>query len=208
MPFGIEDAKQWLTELDRVYQQERMYLTELDQAIGDGDHGINMARGFSELGKKLETASYEDLGSLFRDAGMVLLSKVGGASGPLYGTAFIKAAGVLKDKQEATIEDLAEAMEEALKGLEMRGKASAGDKTMLDVWIPVAGYLKSRQGNADWQELMSLSKERMEATKDLEAKKGRASYLGQRSIGHIDPGAASSHFLFTELAKSCKGAQL
>jgi len=208
MPFGIEDAKQWLTELDRVYQQERMYLTELDQAIGDGDHGINMARGFSELGKKLETASYEDLGSLFRDAGMVLLSKVGGASGPLYGTAFIKAAGVLKDKQEATIEDLAEAMEEALKGLEMRGKASAGDKTMLDVWIPVAGYLKSRQGNADWQELMSLSKERMEATKDLEAKKGRASYLGQRSIGHIDPGAASSHFLFTELAKSCNGAQL
>lgn len=208
MPFRVEDAKTWLTSLNKVYQQEKMYLTELDQAIGDGDHGINMARGFHELSQKLEAVEYHDLGGLFKDAGMVLLSKVGGASGPLYGTAFLKAAAPLKDKQEVSSVELASALAEALEGLKLRGKASLLDKTMLDVWIPAIEYLQQHEMNVDWDEFIQLSQGKMEGTKELEAKKGRASYLGPRSVGHIDPGAASSKFFFSELAKVCKGAQL
>lgn len=208
MSFTVEQARKWLTNLNKVYQQEKMHLTDLDQAIGDGDHGINMARGFNELANKLDTVEYQDLGSLFKDAGMVLLSKVGGASGPLYGTAFIKAAGSLKDKKDINATEITVALSEALEGLKMRGKAELHDKTMLDVWIPAVEFLKQQEGNVDWEEFIKLTVEKMEETKSLEAKKGRASYLGKRSVGHIDPGAASSCFLLSELAKVCKGAQL
>jgi phosphoenolpyruvate---glycerone phosphotransferase subunit DhaL len=208
MLFRVEEAKLWLTNLNKVYQKEKMYLTELDLAIGDGDHGINMARGFNELTQKLEGVDYQDLGSLFKEAGMLLLSKVGGASGPLYGTAFLKAAAPLKDKQEVTTAELTNALADALEGLKMRGKASLQDKTMLDVWIPIVDYLQRHEENADWDKFIQLSQASMDGTKELEAKKGRASYLGPRSVGHIDPGAASSNFFFTELAKVCKGAQL
>jgi phosphoenolpyruvate---glycerone phosphotransferase subunit DhaL len=206
MPFGVSDAKNWLTQLNQIYQQEKMYLTELDQAIGDGDHGINLARGFNELAKKLEGSEYTDIGSLFKDAGMVLLSKVGGASGPLYGTVFIKAATVLKDKSEITFKELTAALSEGLEGLKIRGKATLEDKTMLDVWIPAVEFLNGQANSPDWDSLIQLTSNKMDQTKEFEAKKGRASYLGQRSVGHIDPGAASSHFFFAELAKVCKGA--
>ncbi|AIE59402.1 dihydroxyacetone kinase subunit DhaL [Bacillus methanolicus] len=208
MSFGVEEAKLWLKQLNEVYQQQKMYLTELDQAIGDGDHGINMARGFNEVIQKIENTSYDDLGTLFKETGMILLSKVGGASGPLYGTAFIKAAASLKDKKEITITELTEALTEALEGIKTRGKASYHEKTMIDVWIPVVDFLKSYGEDLNWDDLMELSNKKMKETKELEAKKGRASYLGPRSVGHIDPGAASSHFFFTELAKVCKGVQL
>lgn len=206
MSFRVLEAKLWLMNLNEVYQQQKMYLTELDQAIGDGDHGINMARGFKELSQKLETAEYADLGSLFKDAGMVLLSKIGGASGPLYGTVFLKAAGPLKEKTSISTEELAVALAESLEGLKLRGKASLGDKTMLDVWIPAVEFLQ-KEVNIDWDRFIQLTQENMEGTKQLEAKKGRASYLGPRSVGHIDPGAASSEFLFIELSKVCQGAQ-
>lgn len=208
MAFGVLEAKSWLTSLNEVYQAEKMHLTELDQAIGDGDHGINMARGFNELSQKLGNTEYEDVGALFKDAGMVLLSKVGGASGPLYGTAFLKAGGFLKEKKEITSAELTAALAEALDGLKMRGKANLLDKTMLDVWIPVVEYMQQQGEGIDWDALAQLSQEKMQGTKELEAKKGRASYLGPRSVGHVDPGAASSNFLFAELAKVCKGAQL
>lgn len=161
MPFKVEDAKTWLIELNKVYQQEKMHLTELDQAIGDGDHGINMARGFNELSQKLENSQYEDLGSLFKDAGMTLLSKVGGASGPLYGTAFLKAAAPLKDKQVIDFSELAAALSEALEGLKMRGKANYLDKTMLDVWIPAVEFLTSSEENPDWDGFIRLAHEMM-----------------------------------------------
>lgn len=208
MLFRVEEAKLWLTNLNKVYQKEKMYLTELDQAIGDGDHGINMARGFNELAQKLEAVDYQDLGSLFKEAGMLLLSKVGGASGPLYGTAFLKTSAAVKDKQEVTTAELTNALADALEGLKMRGKASLQDKTMLDVWIPIVDYLQRHEENVDWDKFIQLSQASMDGTKELEAKKGRASYLGPRSVGHIDPGAASSNFFFTELAKVCKGAEL
>ncbi|KIY21783.1 dihydroxyacetone kinase subunit DhaL [Mesobacillus subterraneus] len=207
MAFTVDEAKLWLINLNKIYQQEKMYLSELDQAIGDGDHGINMARGFNELNKKLETAEYHTTADLFKDAGMVLLSKVGGASGPLYGTAFIKAGGALKDKEEVTKEELAAALFESLEGLKLRGKARLEDKTMLDVWIPAIEFLQNHP-KVDWDEFKKLVKEKMEGTKKLEAKKGRASYLGIRSVGHIDPGAASSYLLFVELARVCEGVGL
>ncbi|PLR80687.1 dihydroxyacetone kinase subunit L [Bacillus canaveralius] len=207
MGFGIEQAKQWLTQLSEVYQQQKEYLTELDQAIGDGDHGINMARGFKEAAQKIGNTSYADLGSLFKDTGMTLLAKVGGASGPLYGTAFLKAAGALNDKQEITIADLTAALSASVEGLKQRGKASLREKTMIDVWEPAVDYLQEHQDKINWDDFILFTQEKMEGTKDMEAKKGRATYLGARSVGHIDPGAASSHYLFSELAKAFKGAQ-
>lgn len=206
MEIGIAEVKKWLKELNEQIQQNKMYLTELDQAIGDGDHGLNMARGFQEVIKKIESTNYDNLGSLFKDTGMTLLSKVGGASGPLYGTAFLKAAANLTGKTTMSVLDLGNALESALDGIKMRGKANLHDKTMIDVWEPIVSYMKEHQENVNWDTIITLAQEKMEATKELEAKKGRAAYLGKRSIGHIDPGAVSSSYFFTELATVLKGA--
>jgi phosphoenolpyruvate---glycerone phosphotransferase subunit DhaL len=207
MPFGITEAVQWLHKCNDRIQDQKQYLTELDQAIGDGDHGLNLARGFSEVVKKIEPQSYNDLGVLLKDVGMILLSKVGGASGPLYGTIFLKASTLLKDKSEASIQDLANAFSESLSGIQARGKAQINDKTMLDVWSPAVSYMLAAGENLNWQAFKIICKEKMMLTKELEAKKGRASYLGKRSVGHIDPGAASSYILLSSLADVCyKGA--
>lgn len=206
MQIGITEIRLWLTQLNDQIQQQKMYLTDLDQAIGDGDHGLNMARGFKEVIIKIENTDYDNLGSLFKDTGMTLLSKVGGASGPLYGTAFLKAAVLLTGKTTMSISELTDGLDAALEGIKSRGKANIHDKTMIDVWEPIVSYLKRTRENANWDEVIQLANETMEATKVLEAKKGRAAYLGKRSIGHIDPGAASSNYFFTNLAIVLKGA--
>jgi dihydroxyacetone kinase-like protein len=190
---------QWIENAAQRIQENKIYLTELDQAIGDGDHGINLSRGFNEVSKKIKATEYRDIGALFQDIGMVLLSKVGGASGPLYGTAFIKASTVLKGKTEITVLEWLNALQESVAGLKMRGKAELGNKTMLDVWEPVALYVEQKGEQLSWPELITFCKEQMEKTKSLEAKKGRAAYLGTRSIGHYDPGAVSSYILFETL---------
>jgi phosphoenolpyruvate---glycerone phosphotransferase subunit DhaL len=200
MTFGVEQAKKWIINFNDKIQENKEYLTELDQAIGDGDHGLNMARGFQETVNKITSGNYDDLGPLFKDVGMTLIAKVGGASGPLYGTAFMKASLALKDKKEVDRKELVEALAVSLDGLKVRGKAHVGDKTMIDVWEPVIELMKNRETISS-KELSDFSKEKMEYTKELEAKKGRAAYLGKRSIGHIDPGAASSYLLFTSLAE-------
>ncbi len=200
MTFDVEQGKKWIMTFNDKIQENKEYLTELDQAIGDGDHGLNMARGFQETVKKITEGKYDDLGSLFKDVGMTLIAKVGGASGPLYGTAFMKASLALKGKKEVDIKALVEALAASLDGLKVRGKAQVGDKTMIDVWEPVIEYMKNRE-TIHSKELTDLSKEKMDDTKELEAKKGRAAYLGKRSIGHIDPGAASSYLLFASLAE-------
>ncbi|WP_212775135.1 dihydroxyacetone kinase subunit DhaL [Polycladomyces abyssicola] len=179
--------------------KQKEYLTQLDQAIGDGDHGINMTRGFKEVIQKIHQTTYDDIGKLFQDVGMVLVSKVGGASGPLYGTAFIKAGQVLKGKPEITINELGQAFQESVNGIKLRGKSQIGDKTMLDVWEPVTKYIQQNGNTLNIRELISYAREQMEHTKELEAKKGRASFLGKRSIGHLDPGAVSSCILFETL---------
>ncbi|MDN4593862.1 dihydroxyacetone kinase subunit DhaL [Polycladomyces subterraneus] len=189
----------WMELVNDQIDRQKDYLTQLDQAIGDGDHGINMNRGFKEVIHKIHQTTYDDIGKLLQDIGMVLLSKVGGASGPLYGTAFIKAGQVLKGKQEITINELGQAFQESVNGIKLRGKSQIGDKTMLDVWEPVTMYIQQNENTLNIRELVSYAREQMENTKELEAKKGRASFLGKRSIGHLDPGAVSSFILFETL---------
>lgn len=207
MLLTVQEMKAWLIQVDELIQSKKAYLTDLDQAIGDGDHGLNLARGFKEVTKKIESTDYRDIGLLFKDTGMVLLSKVGGASGPLYGSAFIKAAVTLQGKHSVTIPELTSALEEGLHAIKMRGKANLSDKTMIDVWEPVLCFLKESGEEVNWDTASHLAEEKMEATKEIEAKKGRAAYLGKRSIGHIDPGSASSYYLFSTLFQLAKGVK-
>jgi phosphoenolpyruvate---glycerone phosphotransferase subunit DhaL len=207
MLLTVQEMKAWLIQVDELIQSKKAYLTELDQAIGDGDHGLNLARGFKEVTKKIEASEYSDISQLFKDTGMVLLSKVGGASGPLYGSAFIKVAVPLQGKQSVSISELTMALEDGLQAIKMRGKAHLTDKTMIDVWEPVLSFLKESGEEVNWDAADDLAKEKMEATKEIEAKKGRAAYLGKRSIGHIDPGSASSYYLFSSLFQTAKGGK-
>ena len=203
MNITVNNAIQWMKRMHEKVNEHKDDLTSLDQAIGDGDHGINLARGFNEVMKKLDTVEYATVSDVFKDVAMTIMSKVGGASGPLYGTAFLKMSMALKDKESVTKADFATAVAEALNGLQQRGKAKPGDKTMVDVWNPVVSYIREHE-EIDWDELSATAKRAMEATKELRALKGRASYLKERSIGHIDPGALSSYYLFVSLAEVMK----
>lgn len=166
-------------------EQQKNQLSELDQAIGDGDHGNNMSRGMTAVIQGIEEKQPETVPELFKVAAMNLISKVGGASGPLYGTAMLQMS-----KASQTTEDACQILTEGLAGIKNRGKSSEDEKTMIDLWFPAIE--KMQQGELTKEDLVTF----VERTKDMEAKKGRASYLGEHSIGHIDPGAASSQLLF------------
>jgi dihydroxyacetone kinase-like protein len=197
--FTTEQAIAWIKRANERIQENKAYLTELDQAIGDGDHGINLARGFKEAVTALDRGGLDDIGAVFNQTGMTLLAKVGGASGPLYGTAFMKMGGVLKGKREIAFPDLAQAIDAAVEGIGMRGKAQHGDKTMLDLWEPFAGFIRGCDNDVDIKAFRGMCEEELERIKQLQAKRGRASFLGNRSIGHHDPGAVSSYYLFDTL---------
>src|SRR5450631_2983832 len=177
---------QWLRNCAETYRRHKDNLTELDAAIGDADHGANMARGFTAVQGKLAGLKDKDLGTIFKTVAMTLISTVGGASGPLYGTFFLQAVAGANGKMTLTHEELAAVMQAALQGLMARGKAVVGDKTMVDA---LARAVAAAQVGAD-------------STVPLVAKKGRASYLGERSAGHLDPGAASSVFLLKALQQA------
>lgn len=186
-----------LKQIGEQIQMEKDFLTELDNVIGDGDHGINMARGFKEVEKKLADLSGKDIGSILKAVGMSLVSTVGGASGPLYGTAFMKAGAAVGAKNEMDGNDFIAALEAAIGGIEMRGKAHEGEKTMLDALIPALNAIKkSYEANNDFKAALTsgvdAAEKGVEYTKTIIATKGRASYLGERSLGHQDPGATSS----------------
>ncbi len=186
-----------LKQIGEQIQMEKDFLTELDNVIGDGDHGINMARGFKEVEKKLADLSGKDIGSILKAVGMTLVSTVGGASGPLYGTAFMKAGAAVGEKDEMDGNDFIVALEAAIGGIEMRGKAHEGEKTMLDALIPALNAIKkSYEENNDFKAALTsgvdAAEKGVEYTKTIIATKGRASYLGERSLGHQDPGATSS----------------
>lgn len=192
MIYNTNWAVQWLQDFsDRVIQNKQL-LSDLDQAIGDGDHGINMARGLTELKKSLLEKEPANVKETFKTAGMTILSKVGGASGPLYGSAFLAMSKAI-DTDTLTENQLIEALEAGLAGIEHRGKSHAGEKTMIDVWEPVVNALHQDELSSDVIEAA------LQKTKDLKATKGRAAYLGDRSIGHLDPGAYSSALLFHAL---------
>jgi dihydroxyacetone kinase-like protein len=197
----------WLEASARVMASNQEYLTQLDSEIGDADHGINMNRGFGVVLNQLPALNDTDIGTILKKTGMALISSVGGASGPLYGTFFMRMGSVVSDKDELGSQDLYDMLKAGMDGIVQRGRAKAGDKTMVDAWIPALDALKvaidEDQGTLSSIRMAVAAAEKgMKDTIPLQAKKGRASYLGARSIGHQDPGATSSYLLLKTLLDS------
>lgn len=177
-------------------EAEKAFLTELDNVIGDGDHGINLARGFGEVEKKLDALADKEPGDVLKTVGMTLVSTVGGASGPLYGTGFMKLGAALKGKAEIDVPGFLAGLQLAIEGIMQRGRSTKGEKTMLDAMIPAkeameAKWNETQDAKAAFAAGVASAWEGVEFTKTIAATKGRASYLGERSIGHQDPGATS-----------------
>lgn len=211
MSVNRDDALEWIKGCVAILGENRDYLTQLDAAIGDADHGANMDRGFKAVLTKLPDLSDKDIGTVFKTVGMTLLSTVGGAGGPLYGTFFIQAGMKSAGKMELTLEDWTAAMDAALAGIVMRGKAELGDKTMVDALTPALNALKQAlQDNVPMHQALAnaaeAAREGMVNTTPLVARKGRASYLGERSAGHQDPGATSSYLILKTAAETWANA--
>ena len=205
MTITRDDVIAWLNECGRVLNENKDYLTQLDSAIGDADHGVNMDRGFKAALAKLPTVADKDIGTLFKSVGMTLVQTVGGAGGPLYGTFFMQAGTTTANKMELSVADWSSALEAALNGVVARGKANLGDKTMVDALTPALNALKQAvTDGVDQNEALRRSaaaaEQGMKDTIPLVAKKGRASYLGERSAGHQDPGATSSYLIIQTAA--------
>lgn len=199
----------WLYHCGEIFSKESDYLTGLDREIGDADHGLNMHRGFSKVVEKLPAIADKDIGFILKNTGMTLLSNVGGASGPLFGTFFIRAAQVTQAHQSLSLDELYQMMREGADGVVNRGKAEPGDKTMCDVWLPVVESLRlSSEQNLSVPAALDAAAIQAEtsaqSTITMQARKGRASYLGERSIGHQDPGATSVMFMIQMLAAAAK----
>jgi len=206
-----DDFLQWIEVCAEVLAENRDYLTELDSAIGDADHGANMNRGFKAVVAKMPEMADKDIGTIAKIVGMTLLSTVGGAGGPLYGTFFLQAGMKSAGKMELGLEDWEQALEAAVDGVIMRGKAELEDKTMVDALTPAVEALKKALNDSlTLGEALQLSaaaaKEGMIATIPLVARKGRASYLGPRSAGHQDPGATSSYLILQAAADTWAGS--
>jgi len=200
-----EQAVQWVRSFADVVAENKEYLTKLDSAIGDADHGINMNRGMKAALAKLDGLSDSDIGGMLKAVGMTLVSTVGGAGGPLYGTLFLQMGMATAGKTELSPEDWVAALEAGVKGVQARGKAELQDKTMIDALTPAVEAAKAAVADgAPFDEVLRRSagaaEEGMKATIPLVARKGRASYLGERSAGHQDPGATSSWLLLKTAA--------
>lgn len=202
---SYDDVVAWINlAADRIHEQKQ-YLTDLDSAIGDADHGINMDRGFQAVTTALPTLPAGDIGALLKGVAMKLISTVGGASGPLYGTFFLRLGTATAGKPELDIAGFSDAFDLGITGVKERGKAEPGDKTMLDALLPAQDALHAGIGRGDTPAdalaaAVAAAEEGMLATIPLVARKGRASYLGERSAGHQDPGATSSHLLLKAAA--------
>ncbi len=189
-----------LTAMGSKMEEHKAYLTELDNAIADGDHGINMARGFAAAKEKLPALADKDIGTVLKTVGMTLVSVVAGSAGPLYGTAFMKSGMVMAGKEEMDTGDLLACLKASVEGIMMRGKATRGEKTMLDAMIPAQEAIgQALAAGQTAKEAIAAGVQAgwdgVEFTKTIAATKGRASYIGERSIGHADPGAVSFTYL-------------
>jgi phosphoenolpyruvate---glycerone phosphotransferase subunit DhaL len=197
-------------EMAAAMEEHRRYLTKLDSEIGDGDHGNNMHRGFQAALERLDGADPSTPADVLKIVSMALVSKVGGAAGPLYGTAFLRASTALEDRDEVSAEDAAEALEAALGGIRQRGKAEAGDKTIVDALEPAVEAAKGAAADGSIAQVFragaEAAKEGAESTVPLTARKGRASYLGDRAQGHQDPGATSTYYLLDAAARAVAGS--
>lgn len=198
----------WLELASGELEQQKDFLTDLDREIGDADHGLNMNRGFKKVMEKLPSIADKDIGTILKTTGMTLLSSIGGASGPLYGTFFIRSATSVMAKEALTVTELEKMLSDGVAGIVQRGKAEPGDKTMVDAWLPALEALKANQDADPATALAAAVDAADQGVKDtitMQAKKGRASYLGERSIGHQDPGATSTHLLLKALGNSLAG---
>jgi phosphoenolpyruvate---glycerone phosphotransferase subunit DhaL len=208
--FTAAQAVAWVRASAAVIEENAAALTRLDAAIGDGDHGTNMNRGFKAALQRLDGLQAEDFGSVFKAVGMALISKVGGASGPLYGSFYLAVGKSLGDAGEVEDGGLAAALRAGYEGVVARGKAQLEDKTMLDAWHPALEALDAAlAGGRDLGQALDEAEQAAEAgvkaTIPLVARKGRASYLGERSRDHQDPGATSTHLLVKALADVVNG---
>lgn len=203
----LDQLRAWLARFRDLVTEQRDYLTELDSAIGDADHGANMSRGMAAVLEKMDADPAVAVDALFKGVGMTLVSSVGGASGPLYGTFFLRFGTTAGAVTELDGEALSAALRAGLGGVLQRGKAEAGDKTMFDALAPALDALDASLGEGSdlstaAAAAFAAAVAGRDATLDLVARKGRASYLGERSAGHLDPGATSTALLFQALAES------
>ena len=209
---GATQALDVIKAMAAAMEENRRYLTKLDSEIGDGDHGNNMHRGLQAALERLAAAEPSSPVDVLKAVSMALVSKVGGAAGPLYGTAFLRASSALSDKEEVSAGDVAGALEAALGGVKQRGKAEVGDKTIVDALEPAVEAAKEAASEADasvaavFRAAAEAAKAGAESTVPLTARKGRASYLGARAQGHQDPGATSTYLLLEAAARALEGA--
>ncbi|MBS6951918.1 MAG: dihydroxyacetone kinase subunit L [Enterocloster asparagiformis] len=204
----MADARQILEiigAMEKTIGAQKEYLTQLDQPIGDSDHGINLDRGFKAVGQKLSGMEGKDIGSVLKDVGMTLVSTVGGASGPLYGSAFMKAGAAAAGKTEIDADDFLAMLEAAVEAVKKRGRAQVEEATMLDAMCPSLEAMKRARAGGEGAKAMLEAGVKAawagaEHTKDLVATKGRASYVGERGLGHQDPGATSYSYLLETIA--------
>ncbi len=211
MRISYGQASDWVRAFAGAVADNKEYLTELDAAIGDADHGINMNRGMQAVLTKIDAGAQPDVGALLKTVGMTLVSTVGGAGGPLYGTLFLQMGTSAAGKAELSGEDWAAALAAGVTGVQNRGKAELGDKTMIDTLVPAVDALREALGEgAGLGDALARSaaaaETGMKATIPLVARKGRASYLGQRSANHQDPGATSSWLLIRAAAQTFAGS--
>lgn len=202
-----EQILRWLQTFATQIEQNKDYLTELDAAIGDADHGINMDRGFKKVMTQLPTVADKDIGSILKTVSMTLISSIGGASGPLYGTFFLRASTAVAGKEELTAEDMLGMFKAGLDGVLGRGKAQVGDKTMIDVLTPAVIAFQEAVSEGEgtleaMQRAVAAAEQGVKDTTPMIAKKGRASYLGERSMGHQDPGATSCYWMLKSLLET------
>jgi dihydroxyacetone kinase-like protein len=199
-------VRRWIADYAGVIAEHRQELVALDRAIGDADHGTNMDRGMQKALEKLEATEGDDIGALLKVVGMALVSSVGGAAGPLYGTLFLQMGAATAGSSELDLDGWKAALEAGVNGVQKRGKAEPGDKTMLDALLPAVAALDGGGELADaLRRSAEAAAEGTRQTIPLEARKGRASYLGPRSVGHQDPGATSSHLLIESAASALTG---
>lgn len=209
---SVEATTKVIETMAAAMEENRKYLTKLDSEIGDGDHGNNMRRGFAAALERLKDTQPSSPADTLKAVSMALIGKVGGAAGPLYGTAFLRASAALSG-DEVSPEDAASALEAALGGIKQRGKAEVGDKTILDALTPAVEAAKEAAGSPEatvaavFRAAADAAEEGAESTVPLTARKGRASYLGARAEGHKDPGATSTHLLLDAAARALEGAE-
>ena len=206
MAVNRQDVLRWLDALQTVFAENRQQLTDLDAAVGDGDFGISLDRGFTAVQAALTASPPADIRAVFQNVASVLIKTMGGSSGPLLGTFFLRAGAACAEKSELAPADVVALFQAGVEGLQQRGKAALGDKTMMDAWLPAVDAMRSaleaESGLAEILERGAAAAEAgMRATTTMQARKGRGSYLGERSVGHQDPGATATYMLFRAAAE-------